>query len=186
MEELKLRDELKTLDAALKRVKKHPVKSIVREPAEARDATVQEHMAGGMDVLYVCTYITTKEARKQMTHPWHIHTYTGVRLVPLINEKQVQESRPDPKPGHPYLNSARLAVPAIPPKLQKGMLQKIKQLLLDVNLPARPMPTKCVCDLYDDLRRDMVELFTLQKMVKQKESQVEALRSGADPNAGQY
>ena len=43
-EEAKLREELKSIDAALKKVKKHPAvtKSVVKEPAEAREATTSE------------------------------------------------------------------------------------------------------------------------------------------------
>ncbi len=151
LEELRLREELKTIDAALKRVKKHPHKSAVRDPAEAKAATTTEMTAN------------------------------GPRVMPLVNERSVVEARPEPKPGHPFLQSARLTVPMGAPRLQKGMLQKVKQLLTDLGLAPRPLPTKTVCDLYDDLRRDMVELFTLQKLVRQKEQQVDALKAGQDP-----
>jgi len=58
------------------------------------------------------------------------------------------------------------------------MLQKVKQLSIDLGLTPRPLPTKTVCDLYDDLRRDMVELFTLQKLGRQKEVLLEGLKEG--------
>lgn len=41
-----------------------------------------------------------------------------------------------------------------------------------------------MCDLYDDLRRDAVELFTLMKVVRVKEAQLKALREGRDPQQG--
>lgn len=107
-----------------------------------------------------------------------LHNPAGDRLVPLLPDKAVQENRPEPQPGEPYLNSARLGIPLVPPRLQKGMLYKLKALLQDLGIPARPVPTKTVADMYDELRRDIVELFTLQKQVKQKEQQVEALRQG--------
>ena len=44
---------------------------------------------------------------------------------------------------------------------------------------------QAVCDEYDDLRRDMTELFTLQKMVKQKEAQLESIKGGEEPSTGQ-
>jgi hypothetical protein len=43
-----------------------------------------------------------------------------------------------------------------------------------------------VCDLYDDLRRDAVELFTLMKVVRTKEAQLKALREGGDPQQGTW
>lgn len=61
-------------------------------------------------------------------------------------DKNIQDVRPEPRPGHPYLQSARITVPAAPttggPRLQKGMLSKVKQLLADLGLPPRPLPTK--------------------------------------------
>lgn len=41
-----------------------------------------------------------------------------------------------------------------------------------------------MCDLYDDLRRDAVGLFTLMKAVRIKEAQLKALREGGDPQQG--
>lgn len=102
------------------------------------------------------------------------------RTVPLVNEKYIHDARPEPKPGHPYLQSARLSVPMAPPRLQKGMLQKVKQLLSDLGLAPRPLPTKTVCDLYDALRRDMVELFTVQKLGRQREALLEGLKGGGE------
>lgn len=64
------------------------------------------------------------------------------RTLPLVAEKLLQEPRPEPRPGHPYLQSARLTVPMAPPRLQKGMLLKVKQLQTDLGLPPRPLPTK--------------------------------------------
>lgn len=114
LDEYRLREELKAIDAALKRAKKHPVKSQVRAPEEARETMVPDVVgAPGQQ-----------------------------RMLPLVAEKLIQEARPEPRPGHPYLQSARLTVPMSAPRLQKGMLQKVKQLLADLSLPARPLPTK--------------------------------------------
>ena len=60
----------------------------------------------------------------------------------MVAEKNIQEARPEPRPGHPYLQSARITVPTTAPRLQKGMLLKVKQLLADLGLPPRPLPTK--------------------------------------------
>jgi hypothetical protein len=120
LEEYRLREELKTIDAALKKAKRHPVKSQVRAPEEAREAVVTEVIGG------------------------------QPQKMRLVSEKQAQDPRPEPRPGHPYLQSARLTVPMAAPRLQKGMLLKVKQLLADLGLPPRPLPTKvraCVCVL---------------------------------------
>ncbi len=115
LEEYRLREELKAIDAALKRAKRHPVKSQVRAPEEARETTMTE-VVGGQP-----------------------------RTLPLVAEKLAPDPRPEPRPGHPYLQSARLTVPQqAAPKLQSKMLGKVKQLLADLGLPPRPLPTK-VC-----------------------------------------
>jgi hypothetical protein len=45
-------------------------------------------------------------------------------------------------------------------------------------------PGQAVCDLYDELRQDLVKLMTLEKQVQQKEAQLAALKSGQDPSSG--
>jgi len=57
-------------------------------------------------------------------------------------EKRAVEARPEPAPGQPYLMSARLTMPINPPKLSKGMINKVKQLLAEFNIPIRPLPTQ--------------------------------------------
>lgn len=42
-----------------------------------------------------------------------------------------------------------------------------------------------VCDTLDALRKEVVELFTLLKVVNQKERQLEALKAGEDPTSGE-
>lgn len=61
--------------------------------------------------------------------------------MPLVTDKLVQDPRPEPRPGQPFLQSARLTVPVMAPKLGKGMLNKIRQLHAELNLPPRPVPT---------------------------------------------
>lgn len=62
--------------------------------------------------------------------------------MPLVHEKLVPDPRPEPGAGRPFLASARLTVPVLAPKLGKGMVNKMKQLHADLNLPARPLPTQ--------------------------------------------
>lgn len=66
----------------------------------------------------------------------------GPRVMPLVHEKLVPDPRPEPGAGRPFLASARLTVPVLAPKLGKGMVNKMKQLHADLNLPARPLPTQ--------------------------------------------
>jgi hypothetical protein len=59
-----------------------------------------------------------------------------------VSDKNIYDARPEPRPGQPYLQSARLSVPAQPPKLHPKMLAKVRNLLTELGLPPRPLPTK--------------------------------------------
>jgi hypothetical protein len=62
--------------------------------------------------------------------------------LPLVEKSKVHDPRPEPRPGQPYLSSVRFTVPINNPKLGKGMLNKVRTMLTELNLPLRPMPTK--------------------------------------------
>lgn len=85
---------------------------------------------------------------------------------------------PAPMPGTPYLQSGRLAPPAIggPIGLNKTTLKRMETVLGELKIPTRPIPTKRVCDIYDSVRKDVLTLLTLQKMVIQKEAQLQSKR----------
>lgn len=85
---------------------------------------------------------------------------------------------PTPVPGTPYLQSERLAPPAAggPMGINKTTLKRLDTVMEELNIPSRPMPTKRVCDLYDSVRKDALTLITLQKMVIQKEAQLQNKR----------
>uniref|UniRef100_A0A7S2S7D5 Myb-like domain-containing protein n=1 Tax=Rhizochromulina marina TaxID=1034831 RepID=A0A7S2S7D5_9STRA len=81
-----------------------------------------------------------------------------------------------PRPGRPFLMSSRLALPEEKPALGKQMLNKLTFMLQELKVPERPMPTRNVCDLFDNLRRDIVALLSLRKFVDKAGSEVQGLR----------
>jgi len=85
---------------------------------------------------------------------------------------------PTPMPGTPYLQSGRLVPPATggPIGINKTTLKRLDTVLEELKIPNRPIPTKRVCDLYDSVRKDALTLITLQKMVIQKEAQLQNKR----------
>lgn len=85
---------------------------------------------------------------------------------------------PTPTPGTPYLQSGRLVPPATggPMGINKTTLKRLDTVMEELNIPKRPMPTKRVCDIYDSVRKDALTLITLQKMVIQKEAQLQNKR----------
>jgi DNA methyltransferase 1-associated protein 1 len=85
---------------------------------------------------------------------------------------------PTPVSGTPYLQSGRLVPPAVggPLGLNKTTLKRMETVLGELKIPPRPLPTKRVCDLYDSVRKGALTLLTLQKMVIQKEAQLQSKR----------
>ncbi|UIZ23866.1 hypothetical protein KXD40_009724 [Peronospora effusa] len=74
------------------------------------------------------------------------------------------------------LRSSLLALPQQKHALSVKLLKKLQLLMEEMGVPARPMPTKPVCETYDKLRQDAVGLLSLRKYLKSKENEVRALR----------
>ena len=73
-------------------------------------------------------------------------------------------------PGVPYLQSQRLANPVGALGLSKTLITKMELVLKELGIEGRLLPTKTVCDMYDQLRKNVVTLLTLQKIAKKKEN----------------
>ncbi|KAI9910025.1 hypothetical protein PsorP6_011202 [Peronosclerospora sorghi] len=74
------------------------------------------------------------------------------------------------------LRSSLLALPQQKHALSAKLLKKLQLLLDEMGVPARPMPTKSVCETYDKVRQDAVGLLSLRKYLKSKQSEVQTLR----------
>ncbi|GMF19350.1 unnamed protein product [Phytophthora lilii] len=74
------------------------------------------------------------------------------------------------------LRSSLLALPQQKHALSVKLQKKLQLLLDEMGVPARPMPTKPVCETFDKLRQDAVGLLSLRKHLKSKQNEVQALR----------
>ena len=89
--------------------------------------------------------------------------------------------RSNPLPGHPYLASSRLGFPTNDaPRLDQQMKDKINTLLEEMGVPARPLPTQTICDLYDNLRREILMYFGIEKCLQKKIKEYK--NGGIDPD----
>lgn len=85
---------------------------------------------------------------------------------------------PTPMPKTPYLQSGRL----VPPATGTGGINKISLKRMDgilveeLKINPKPLCTKRICDLYDAVRKNTLTLLTLQKVVLQKEGQLQTKR----------
>mmetsp|Transcript_16202 Transcript_16202/g.33836 ORF Transcript_16202/g.33836 Transcript_16202/m.33836 type:complete len:174 (-) Transcript_16202:95-616(-) len=78
--------------------------------------------------------------------------------------------------GVPFRQSCRLEAPMEKPGLSKQLIEKMNMVLSECKVPERPIPTRTVCDLYDQLRRDVVTLLSLQKTASKIEADLQAMR----------
>ena len=120
----------------------------------------------------------------------------GPSPMPLSNQSndasfamldpQFVSSQPVPMSGTPYLQSGRLKDPATggPMSINKTTLRHMEQILKELKIPDRPLPTKRVCDMYDHVRKASLTLLTLQKAMHKKESEVLARRNRLEKVAG--
>ncbi|KAG3179495.1 hypothetical protein PC128_g15920 [Phytophthora cactorum] len=83
------------------------------------------------------------------------------------------------------LRSSLLALPQQKYALSAKLLKKLQLLLDEMGVPARPMPTKPVCETFDKLRQDAVGLLSLRKHLKSKQNEVHALRERYHALTGQ-
>ncbi|RLN97064.1 hypothetical protein BBJ28_00014704 [Nothophytophthora sp. Chile5] len=74
------------------------------------------------------------------------------------------------------LRSSLLALPQQKHALSAKLLKKMQLLLDELGVPARPMPTKPVCETFDRLRQDAVGLLTLRKHLTTKQNEAQTLR----------
>ena len=90
---------------------------------------------------------------------------------PELLDQSFASTAPQPMAQNPYLQSGRLIPPAAGGNtgVNKTLLSRMQQILTELKIPGRPLPTKQVCDLYDSVRKDILTLITIQKMVLQKE-----------------
>eukprot|EP00557_Chaetoceros_sp_GSL56_P005221 CAMPEP_0176505988 /NCGR_PEP_ID=MMETSP0200_2-20121128/16796_1 /TAXON_ID=947934 /ORGANISM="Chaetoceros sp., Strain GSL56" /LENGTH=715 /DNA_ID=CAMNT_0017905595 /DNA_START=906 /DNA_END=3053 /DNA_ORIENTATION=- len=110
----------------------------------------------------------------------------GVDASFTLLDAQFTATAPVPTPGIPYLQSGRLVNPATGGhmSISKASLKRMEQILKELKVNDRPLPTKRVCDMYDHVRKGALTLLTLQKAMLKKESEVMTRRNKLEKIAG--
>ncbi|CAN0095536.1 unnamed protein product [Ascophyllum nodosum] len=89
-----------------------------------------------------------------------------------------------PTPGQPYLLSYRLSEKSQTPSqhISKGLLKKVSALMKELAVPDKTkcMASKAAVDLHDHLKRDMMTLFSLEKVLQKKEADVAMARQSPE------
>lgn len=144
-EELALRNELKLVEAQLRKLKK-------------RGAHVR--VSNGTAASRAATPVPAPEVTVQQV------------------DQAMATTAPTPVPGVPYLQSARLVLPATggDTGISKALVARMEALLAEMNVPSTTVATKRACDLMDTVRRDALTWLLLEKQVIQREGILRARR----------
>ena len=163
-EEMELRKELRLIEAQLRKLKK--------TGGHVLASSKPNQVTGGSKL---------SSAASSRNPSRSVSPVPGANIAEAPTElldKCFASTAPVAMPKTPYLQSGRLLPPATggPLGLNKTLLSRMDAVLVELKVPARPIPTKRVCDLYDTVRKDILKLLTLQKVLLQKEGNLQAKR----------
>jgi DNA methyltransferase 1-associated protein 1 len=185
LEEEELRKELRLIDTQIRKAKKaggHILAAAANGPGAA--TTVGAGAAAATSAILSSAASSRNPSRSVTPVPPNssmnlaLAAATSTETSALLLDQCFASTAPIPTPQTPYLQSGRLVPPAAggPMGLSKSLLSRMDAVLTELKVPPRPIPTKRVCDMYDSVRKDILTLLTLQKMVLQKEGQLQSKR----------
>jgi len=176
LEEETLRAELKLVETQIRKLKKGGGHIL----AAAAAAAGRAHASGGGS-----TVPTPASSRGTSPIPGSVAAIGTDASFAMLNA-QFTKTAPVPTAGTPYLQSGRLVNPATGGQMaiNKTTLKRMEQILKELNVNERPIPTKRVCDMYDHVRKGVLTLLTLQKAMFKNESEVLSRRNRLEKIAG--
>ncbi|CAJ1969646.1 unnamed protein product [Cylindrotheca closterium] len=163
VEEIRLRKELKQIEAKLRKIKK--MGGHITGAARSAGVVAPSRMSSAAS--------SRNASRSQSPVPG-----AAVADSPALLGQSFASTAPMPMPQNPYLQSGRLIPPATggATGINKTLLTKMDQTLKELKVSAKPVPTRRVCDLYDTVRKHILTLITLKKQLMQKEGSLQAKR----------
>ncbi|CAK4660258.1 hypothetical protein LEN26_015904 [Aphanomyces euteiches] len=102
----------------------------------------------------------------------------AVLRVDMKKKKELAEARHQftrEVPTGVYFRSTSQALPTQKMGLSAKLSKKLSLMLDEFGIPARPMPTKAVCEGFDKVRQDILSLLALRKTLTSKVNEVHAL-----------
>ena len=201
-EESQLRRELKAIDAQLRKLKKNgghilaagstkiagrtkATLSASRTPmvksnglsSQISSAPSSRGPSRSATPIHQGTMSSTAQTDHITTNDTKLNS-SDILKNPDVLDENFASTAPVPMSQYPYLQSGRLVPPATGGSsgINKSLLTRMKEVLVELNIPERPLPTKRVCDTYDLVRKDILTLLTLKKMLMQKEGQLQSKR----------
>jgi len=198
IEEENLRAEIKLVDAQLRKCKKNGGHILAATKLNAGLGGSTGNTAGSVVNSVANSTVPTPASSRGPSpvppsstmaglHAAASATLTNVEASYTMLDSQFSSTAPIPTPGTPYLQSGRLKQPATGGQMaiNKTTLKRMEQVLKELNVNDRPVPTKRVCDVYDHVRKGILTLLTLQKAMLKKESEVINRRLRLEKVAGE-
>ncbi len=194
-EEILLRKELKTIEAQLRKLKKHGGHVLAATKGRAKSVAPTPTRGPGAPALpgQLSNAPSSRGPSRANTPAPDPSAATHGDLNdggddsninsdivdnPDTLDEYFASTAPVPMSQYPYLMSGRLIPPASGGSsgINKSLLTRMNEVLSEFNIPERPIPTKRVCDMYDLVRKDVLTLLTLKKMLMQREGQLQSKR----------
>jgi len=105
----------------------------------------------------------------------------GLQLPPtlvdsILNDADVLSKNTAKRERGVYLRSASLYVDYSSLGIGTKMQKRMGDLLKELSVPVRPVPTEAVCNAFDKLRQDALKLLALQSKIKQERSKLAKAR----------
>jgi hypothetical protein len=190
-EEIRVKEEIKAIDAILKKNKK-TVKSLTTTSA---NTPVTPASALTVPTPSSSLPFVKDESKSSSGLPMEISSSSATAtpgagggnttsiegremLPPATITSPSTESYIGPQRNKPCLQSTRLYMTDNNLQLSKSLMTKMKSYLTELNIPERPVPTKRVCDLVDQIRKSTVSLMSLHNNMKKKEKEISVIKNG--------
>ena len=181
LEEELLQAELKLVETQIRKLKKAGGHILAAAAAAGKAPNV---VASGGNISMVPTPVSSRGPSP--VPRTSVAMGMGADASFAMLDAQFASTAPIPTPGIPYLQSGRLVNPSTGGQMaiNKTTLKRMDQILKELNVHERPLPTKRVCDIYDHVRKGALTLLTLQKAMLKKESEVVSRRNKLEKIAG--
>ncbi|RWS26055.1 hypothetical protein B4U80_03743 [Leptotrombidium deliense] len=112
--------------------------------------------------------------RKRVTHKTSTSSATPTTPGTPSNLLEMSGIKfPEIKTSGTSLRSQRMKLPS---SIGQKKMKAIEQLLLELNIELRPMPTEDICNHFNELRSDMVLLYELKQAISNCEYELQTLK----------
>ncbi len=191
-EEVALKEELKNIDAELKRRKTSSKKdkAVIKEEAIPKGGSAL-NIVGSSDYS-VSQIAGNRRVGSGLILPFssidssNSSSSSGNEHDNIIDKKKSNDDAEFPSVGNPRLQSSRLVPLEFTQDIAKSLTKKMSLLLNELGMPENPLPTRAVCDLVDVIRKETATLLSIQNVLHKKEMEISHLKVATQTQINDY